>query len=375
MLFSMLSAAQGGKSIALLSRYFGLSHRQMTNVIRQYLPVFMRGIQHNFAKHGGLSSLLKVLDKGNYSSYYEDPNIYCNPDVRNNGLILMEQAFGSEENQRKIYNRIYLSTGIDPDTLHLILPFITTLALSALYRKARTPSQQDSLKTHHTPQPQNHIHYNNAQPARQPQAPQNTHNVQDDMHLQIQKHLEAQHQKHIAQPQHSNPQQNTIPQQVPNFAQQAQTRPVQQNQINTPHQQQASRPFNHQQAAPEQRAPQQNQQDYDEPLPNIIVQAQQAYEKKNRKKSGKSRLRGLLGGGDSKPQLQQPSAHQVKRQAPVNNQQVASPTMHHRPSHAAPQQPVHLPQTNALVPQQKNRKYVSLQEKLSNKLPWYEQVG
>ena len=175
----------------------------------------------------------RFLDKGNYTSYYDDPNIYNNPDVRNNGLILMEQAFGSPQNQRKIYHRIYLSTGIDPDTLHLILPFVTTLALSALYKKARTPSKSENLKVNQNSQVQNQVAFQNHHPIpQQAQAPKQPHNSQEEMHLQIQRHLETQQQHSLNQQQYSNTQHHNIPQQVPRFAQQEQSRPVQQQSTN-----------------------------------------------------------------------------------------------------------------------------------------------
>ena len=467
MLFSMLSAAQGGKSIAFLSRHFGLSNRQMTNVIRYFLPILMRGIQKNLAKNGGLTSLMKELDHGNYSSYYEDPNIYSNPDVRLNGLLIMEKAVGDEVVQKQMLSRIYLSTGVDPDCLQLILPYVTTLALSALYRKAHTsvkPEQAQSLsyrpingKTKpktpalnlNTPEVEKTVRKPAIQAGQtlshnvQQNIPQNaSHNTslaepQDSLQSEIANHLN--HYSSEPQPAQPLPQEHhpisempasempvqaplnrqngqfadpvmreQIPQQPPaeNFNQ----APIDNSQMNgyvtkhngannVPQMQQpgADLPVQHMVGA-------QNQ----ERLPNIILQAQEAYAKKQRKKNNKSRLKRMLLPNFKKPiemaNVQQntnvPQNANVQQHPNVQQHASVQHNAGNPPEFAAPQTqqfahtpippiPQPMPNTAPAPAQQRNnvvaqqtmgknvpgRKYVSLQEKLSNQLPWYEQVG
>ena len=376
MLFSMLTAAQGGKSIAYLSRTFGLSDRQMTNVIRHYLPVLTKGIQKNFAQQGGLASLLKTLDHGNYSSYYDDPNIYTNPQVRHNGLIIMERAIGSISVQRQILNRIYQSTGIDPDTLQLILPFVTILALSALYRKANGNILPQNVTNGLEYRPQN-----KAQPQQMQNSVQQNggKTSQDDMHHEIHKHLMQQE-----------------PQQAPQYVQQRPQAASQQTQNFAPQQQPQM----------QNNAPQsQNETIGNERLPNIILQAQEAHAKRQKQSNGKSRLRNLLKASKKKPveqpvQNDQLSQKQTPQQAQNyqasaamqhTRQAPSQPHMHHQmPQYAQQQQiPVHQQQqmapqqaqqdhmhqaTQMPAPRRRTRKYVSLQEKLHNELPWYDQV-
>ncbi len=390
MLFSMLSAAQGGKSIVFLSRHFGLSNRQMTNVIRHYLPILMRGIQKNFAQQGGLSSLLKTLDKGNYGSYYDDPNIYNNPEVRNRGITIMERALGGDEIQRKAMHRIYLSTGIDPDTLQLILPYVTTLALSTLYRKAHTqlnPSAMPNQLAYHgpngSPQPQVRPRMPTQQNARkQPQAP-----VNPNMQQQYQQAPQQSQRGFAPQPQPNQFQQQMqrqpeLRQELPGMGQQQPAAmPVsnpnngQHNGMQQPQPQQQMQNANananagqhHQQPA---MAPQQQpQQPQQERLPNIILQAQEAHAQKQRKISKKGRLSRMLKvpfqlaqGGNQ--QNQQPPRQEQQYQQQQQNQYYAE---QHHTQQLQPSQP-NLPQ-----PRGPERKYVSLQEKLSAQLPWYEE--
>ncbi len=370
MLFSMLSAAQGGKSIVFLSRHFGLSNRQMTNVIRHYLPILMRGIQKNFAQQGGLSSLLKTLDKGNYGSYYDDPNIYTNPEVRNRGITIMERALGGDDIQRKVLHRIYLSTGIDPDTLQLILPFVTTLALSTLYRKAHTqlnPSAMPTQLAYHGPN-------GNPQPQvkpRMPIQPNHQRQKQAPIYSNAQQYQQApqQSQKGFApqrQPsqfQQQMPRQQEVRQELPGMRQQQPAAmPISNSQ--QPVQQQQYNAGGHQQHAV---APQQPPQ---ERLPNIILQAQEAHAQKQRKISKKGRLSRMLKVPFQLAQGQQ-NQNTPMQQDPYNGQQQQN--QYYAEQHHTQQ--LHPSQPNLPQPRGPERKYVSLQEKLSAQLPWYEQTG
>ncbi len=370
MLFSMLSEAQGGKSIAFLSRHFGLSNRQMTNVIRHFLPILMRGIQKNFAKQGGLTSLLKTLDHDNYASYFEDPNIYSNPHVRNSGNIILEKALGSEEVQKQIMHRIYLSTGIDPDTLFLVLPYVTTLALSALYIKAHTSlnpaASATQLEYHGQPQ---------AQPRPVPQAPQ----YQPVNHQQQQYAQPIQQQQAIQQPVQQTMQQpiqqprTMQPGVIPHPAAQAPRQQAPQQQMHQqqiqqqqPHQQQA---MHHTNAMPQGYPQAQPQQ---EKLPNIIRQAQAAHEQKERRPAKKGRLSQMLKAPFQGSQSDNTSAQQRQPQQYATPPQPQASHYQQQPQY---QQVAHTPAQVPARPQVPSRKYISLQEKLTSQLPWYEQTG
>ncbi|MGH1349639.1 MAG: DUF937 domain-containing protein [Methyloligellaceae bacterium] len=382
MLFSMLSAAQGGKSIVFLSRHFGLSNRQMTNVIRHYLPILMRGIQKNFAQQGGLSSLLKTLDKGNYGSYYDDPNIYTNPDVRHRGITIMERALGGDDIQRKILHRIYLSTGIDPDTLQLILPFVTTLALSTLYRKAHTqlnPSAMPNQLAYHGPN-------GNPQPQVKPRMP-----IQPNAPRRQQAPMPPNNTQHQYQQPPQQTQRGFAPQPQPSqFQQQMQRQPEARQELPGMRQQQpAAMPVSnpHNGAQPQHQPPvqpQQNghqhqqpsmpaQQPQQERLPNIILQAQEAHAQKQRKISKKGRLSRMLKVPFQLAQGQQSQTPPAQEQYNNGNGQYHQQNQYYAEQHHTQQlQPS---QPNLPQPRGPERKYVSLQEKLSAQLPWYEQTG
>lgn len=249
----MITEAHNGKAIAIISKQFGLDQQQTTYAIQQYLPILMQSLEKNFAHRGGLSSLLQVLNKGNYAQYYDNINTYTDQTVYNKGSEIMDQVFGSREIIHKIFEKIFQDTGVEINTLGHIMPLVTLIALSALYRKAQisfAQTQNNILPN------QNQVKANTQAHIRAPSAEPNhkaahAHNAQHGNHINYS--VNGAHT-------HANAPKNNITQTV---ASQVAKLP----QPTTAEEQ------------PLPIAP----SVYDEPLPNILVQAREDYEKRMRR--------------------------------------------------------------------------------------------
>lgn len=371
-LFSMIAAAQNGTAISLMSKQAGVHSLQTANAIRQFLPILIQGIETNFAHRGGLSSLLQTLDQGNYIQYYNDPNIYTNPYIRHCGIAIMDRVIGSDHAKQKILNHIYFSTGVPVNALQFILPFVTIIALSALYRKAQlaaAPANNNILPPPSN-RPYNNVSQQHAQVASlsQPCFEQNA--VGHDVH-------------HIPQ----------------TYLQKTSTPPMNNRLEHRPTSSSGEAFINHQ-----------AQDVFEERLPNVIVQAQEAYAKRLRDqkfrpenfapqnththqsapKNGQNSLEPKLRVKKQKPhavasQLEthhtalpqifdQHAAVQEKQFASISSTQAPRQNYeaHPNPGFIAPRasedlffndHPSHAPILR--------RKYASLKQKLASELPWY----
>ncbi|MEM7620549.1 MAG: DUF937 domain-containing protein [Pseudomonadota bacterium] len=313
-IFEMITAAQSGTAISLISQHAGLHPAKTVDLIQRFLPTLMESLAQHSANHGGVSGLLSTLNQNNYNQYYTNPHIYSNSYVRQSAIEIMSQVIGPEDIQNQIIGSLSTSTGIAVEIIRFVIPYTTLLALSALYIEA----------------------HKKITPADQALMPHQNHSLMLEL-----SQMPLTHNAHALTP----------PAQIPD------------NIL------------------------------YNEPLPKVIVQAQEDYEKRKKKqKFHPKHLLRFMGDEKSEPQLRPKS----KRDFDIPEQNLLAPqityqnpqyTSNHHYHHSLPSEYSHQQQPNILnqdpfyndiffneTPNHRpapRRRYISLREKLATELPWY----
>ena len=135
-LLDMILNAQNGGMVDQVAKKFGLGSSDAKNAIGQMLPSLSKGIQNNMSKQGGLDSLLGALQKGNHGKYLDDPDLLDKDDTVADGNNILGHILGSKDVSRNIAGQASAKTGLDAGILKKMLPFIATMTMGAMTKKA-----------------------------------------------------------------------------------------------------------------------------------------------------------------------------------------------------------------------------------------------
>jgi hypothetical protein len=146
-LFDMLTNAQNGNGMEMLSRQFALSQQQTQAAIEALLPAFSQGLKRNASDPYGVGAFMSAMATGQHAKYFEDASNAFAPQGVSEGNGILGHLFGSKELSRAVADQAAQATGISQDVLKQMLPVIASMIMGGLFKQSTNqlqPGQQSA---------------------------------------------------------------------------------------------------------------------------------------------------------------------------------------------------------------------------------------
>jgi len=105
-LFDIVSAAQGGNTVANLAKQFDLDETQSSEALKQLLPAFSSALKRNSKSTDGLGDLLKVLSDSEYERVNDQVDGFGKTDAKKVGQKALGQLFESKDVSRAVVEQV-----------------------------------------------------------------------------------------------------------------------------------------------------------------------------------------------------------------------------------------------------------------------------
>ena len=135
-ILNAILSARNGQAVNTLASQFGLSSEQTSSAIGALLPALAGGLQRNVSQPGGLEALAGALTSGNHDRYLDDPGRLSSGETVADGNAILGHLLGSKDVSRSVATSAAASTGLSPDLLKQLLPFVASLAMGALAKQS-----------------------------------------------------------------------------------------------------------------------------------------------------------------------------------------------------------------------------------------------
>lgn len=132
-LFDLVTEAQDGKAIAMLSREFELSPQQTEAAVTALLPAISAGLKRSTATPEGLGNLLAVMgQQQDLHAMHVDSRVAFAPQGRAAGNDVLSVLFGSPDVSRAVVDQAQQFSGVSSSILKKLLPVIAGMLISGL---------------------------------------------------------------------------------------------------------------------------------------------------------------------------------------------------------------------------------------------------
>jgi hypothetical protein len=137
-LFELMRQAQGGAALETMAKQAGVSTQQAQAAVEALMPAFALGLQRNASDPNGLAGLLGLLGSGRYNAFFQSPNNAFPPDASAWGEHALKQFFGGADVTRTIASQGAAMSGLAPQVIQQLLPFIAGVVVGGMVHAAAT---------------------------------------------------------------------------------------------------------------------------------------------------------------------------------------------------------------------------------------------
>lgn len=138
-LFDMLTNAQNGNALEMMSKQFGLSMQQTQAALEALTPAFSTGLKRNVSDPMGVAGFMQALASGNHAKYFDDMQNAFQPQGMAEGNGILGHLFGSKEVSRAIAAQASAATGIGQEILKQMLPVIASTMMGGMFKQTTQP--------------------------------------------------------------------------------------------------------------------------------------------------------------------------------------------------------------------------------------------
>ncbi|MHC9509709.1 DUF937 domain-containing protein [Kangiella sp. M94] len=127
--------------------HLSLHKEQLERVVELYLEALRKGLQENVS-YGGLDALMDALGRNKSEEFLKYPHQIIESKAVDNGNYILGHILKEKDVSRDLAINVSRRTGIEQDTLEILLPIIATLMMGrlGLYLDEVTPGEKrDSL--------------------------------------------------------------------------------------------------------------------------------------------------------------------------------------------------------------------------------------
>lgn len=154
-LFELMRQAQGGAALETMAKQAGVSTQQAQAAVEALMPVFSLGLQRNASDPNGLAGLLGLLGSGRYNAFFQSPDNAFPPDASAWGEHALKQFFGGADVTRSIAAQGAALSGLAPQVIQQLLPFIAGVVVGGMVHAAATQGATQGASKPAAPQQPN----------------------------------------------------------------------------------------------------------------------------------------------------------------------------------------------------------------------------
>lgn len=108
-----------------------LHHEQLHRVMELYLEALIKGLQENVS-YGGVDGLLDALARNKSAEFLKYPHQIIESNAIDNGDYILGHVLKEKDVSRDLATKVSRRTGIEQDTLEIVLPITATLLMGRL---------------------------------------------------------------------------------------------------------------------------------------------------------------------------------------------------------------------------------------------------
>lgn len=120
--FDLMRQAQGGAGFDNMARQFGLTPDQTQRAVAALMPAFIMAFQRQAMNPNAMTQLFQTMSTGHYPNFFESAAQAFSPQGRQEGKMILDQLFGSDEVSRRIAHQAAQFSGVGTEALNQILP-------------------------------------------------------------------------------------------------------------------------------------------------------------------------------------------------------------------------------------------------------------
>lgn len=111
--------------------HLSLHQEQLHRVMGLYLDSMLRGLQEN-VRYGGLDALMDALGRNKSEEFLKYPHQIIESKAIDNGNYILGHVLKEKDVSRDLATNVSHRTGIEQDTLEILLPITATLMMGRL---------------------------------------------------------------------------------------------------------------------------------------------------------------------------------------------------------------------------------------------------
>jgi hypothetical protein len=120
--FDLMRQAQGGAGFDNMARQFGLTPDQTQRAVAALMPAFIMAFQRQAMNPNAMTQLFRTMTTGHYPNFFESAAQAFSPQGRQEGKMILDQLFGSDEVSRRVADQAAQFSGVGTEALNKILP-------------------------------------------------------------------------------------------------------------------------------------------------------------------------------------------------------------------------------------------------------------
>ena len=129
--------AMDGTASSQLADAFDIEPAQADTVMDHVLPELAWGLERNTFSRGGLADLLGALSTGGHEDYLAAPDVFTNPDVRDDGNAILGHVLGSRNASRRVASEAASAAGLGDDVVKRMLPHLASVLMGSIARNGK----------------------------------------------------------------------------------------------------------------------------------------------------------------------------------------------------------------------------------------------
>lgn len=110
---------------------YSLHQEQLHRVMELYLDAMLKGLQDN-VRYGGLDALMSALSRNKSHEFLKYPHQIIESKAIDNGNSILGHILKEKDVSRELATSVSRRTGIEQDTLEIVLPITATLLMGRL---------------------------------------------------------------------------------------------------------------------------------------------------------------------------------------------------------------------------------------------------
>lgn len=134
----------GSQAVENIAKAFAIEPAAAKAAVSAIVPELSRAIERNTLNRGGIADMVAALGKADPARTLSAGADLASPAIQDQGIVFLEQIFGTKDKSRGVAARVARDTGLQDDLIKKMLPAVAAMTMAAL-AKGSSSSLQNVL--------------------------------------------------------------------------------------------------------------------------------------------------------------------------------------------------------------------------------------